>query len=517
MIKNWCSIEIYPSMPIVENTLTHMYFILRLFFRFLNEEGFRKDNPILKWTEKDYRQKVSLILKTNKESKIKSRYYSVKEILTAYKKYLVKTCNNFCDIYSYYKHLKGFIRFIVSKNKTIYTTDEQTISEYKIYLLNYEYEPKKYYTAFYQADKLRCIKRFYDWFTNEGYSLQHPLKAYGITEYQKSIENICKEKNCIRESNLDLPENYRRIYEGATAYEKTINLNIKTIKTHERGWKFFFYWLNQTGIENIKEVDEQVLNDFQVYVLNYKSSDGKVLSLVSRIRHLIAVKRLFQYLSRFKYLNHDPSFCIKLPKHARGLPTNGMNHREVKKLLSLPLEETAKTIRDRALIETLYSTGVRRNELRNLKINDIDFTGGLLRVNVPKGGINFQRVIPIGKTACNRIQKYISEVRSRQKNVIKNEYLFLTKDGNQMSGGNILNIVKTWITKANLKKRLGTHSFRVSCATEMLKGKADIKFVQQQLGHTEIASTEKYLRLVPMDLKRVHSKTHPLERKNKNE
>ena len=137
----------------------------------------------------------------------------------------------------------------------------------------------------------------------------------------------------------------------------------------------------------------------------------------------------------------------------------------------------------------------------------------MVRIDEPKGGKGFERVIPIGKTACFWTRRYIHEVRQKDARP-DSLHLFINKKGDVYTGSTIKNILRKYHLKSGLrKKRIVTHSFRVSCATEMLKRGADIKIVQEQLGHRSIQSTEKYLRLVPTDLKKAHLKYHPRDHK----
>jgi integrase/recombinase XerD len=276
------------------------------------------------------------------------------------------------------------------------------------------------------------------------------------------------------------------------------------------------------------------------------------------------LKRLFSHLARFRHIRRDPASAIELPKNPRGLPTSGIKDREIQLLLESASTDTQFGLRDRAILETLYSTGVRNKELRFVKVQDIDFEMGLLRINTPKGGALYQRVIAIGKNALYWVQRYLKESRSlflkwgtkkeemrngkaeseedgrdenrekkngekgngetllpvtaSDKKTLARDYLFLNKEGSRMSSEAMLRVVKNALFRSKLRNpRIVTHSFRVACATGMLKGRgqkmqgADIKWVQEQLGHANIQSTSKYLRLVPGELKRIHSLHHPRE------
>lgn len=507
----WYQRELLPSSPPSNVIVLTWHLVVRHFYRFIYEEGYHRQLLFQHW---EYRA----LLKTIRDERqalvqaqpLKSRYYSVKEILKSYFKFLKNTYKNYRDYQDYYDRIRQFLRFITTHKRTLYTVDASTIEAWKNHLLTHEYRPGCYYTSFFQVEKIRGVRRFYDWFIYHGYTLHHPLKDFNATHYQKEIAPLCAQRDQNKRLLPKVPDAFQTIYEGAHAHEQTLGLSKGTSKVHLRGWRVFFYYLETIGISHIQEVDEAVLDDYQCYVHALKDRNQKPLSIHTRVRHLSAVKSLFSYLARFKYLPRDPSLCIRFPKVGRGLPTVGMSDREIKKLFGLHPPFTAQEIRDRAILETLYSTGMRSNELCQLQVADVSFEMGLIRVNFPKGGRDFQRVVPIGKTACLWILRYLHEVRSKIET--QSLHLFLNQQGVGLSTQSILNVVKSYAYKSGLRKRVVTHSFRVSCGTEMLKNKADLKFVQQQLGHIQISSTEKYMRLYPGDLKKVHNKCHPRER-----
>ena len=190
-----------------------------------------------------------------------------------------------------------------------------------------------------------------------------------------------------------------------------------------------------------------------------------------------------------------------------------MNEKEVIKILEQPsLSNDPLTLRDRAIMEVLFSTGIRNNELCFLNIEDLNYHHEMVRINTPKGGAGFQRVIPIGSIALEVVSKYLKEGRPKIASGDP-KALFLSYSGNRLQTEGVLNIVKKYAHECGFRKNITTHSFRVTCATEMLRNRADIRYVQEQLGHKNITSTQIYTRLAPMDLKAIHKKCHPREKK----
>jgi integrase/recombinase XerD len=227
---------------------------------------------------------------------------------------------------------------------------------------------------------------------------------------------------------------------------------------------------------------------------------------------IFSMKLFFSYLIRFEYLRNDPSYDIEMIKEQSGLPHTCMSEEEIKKLLEKPLLDASPlTLRDKAILEVLFSTAIRANELCSLEMGDIDYHGGLIRINTPKGGASFQRVVPIGEAAVKYLKIYLRDARPvLQRGDAK--ALFVSYSGRRLNNEGVLNVVKKYVFECGIKKHITTHSFRVTCATLMLKNGADIRYVQEQLGHRRITSTQKYTRLQPIDLKSIHRKCHPREK-----
>ena len=503
-------IERFPSQNLCRSVAFDYFLASTHFFRWLYEIGCRRDFFFTK-EEKNEFLKVFDEEVERRKREVKKRYYTVREILKAYKKYLHKTWGHYSQMERDYVGLTLFIRFILRKRKTLYTADEKTMKAFKTYLMEYEHLPGVYFTAAGQARKILYLKRFFNWFVFHGYRVDNPLKEYRPLSYERAIMEACSKREAGRKICEAIPEAFRKAYEGAERYFGTLNLNPKTVASYKKGWRLYLRYLENAGVTRLEDATEEVLLDYQIYLSEYKNDMGRRFTNLNLFRYLVSLKRFYQYLARFRFLTRDYSLCLKLPKIQTGLPTRGMDDSEVRKLLDKIDTGTPKGIRNRAMIEVLYSTGIRTNELRHLKVKDVSFDEGLVRINVPKGGIRYQRIIPIGEIACRCLMKYLNEVRGP---VDKDgeSLIFPGMKEKPLSKYAILYTVKSYRIKAGIKKNIVTHSFRVSCATEMLKGKADIKYVQQQLGHTSIQSTEKYLRLMPRDLKEVHKKTHPRER-----
>ena len=222
--------------------------------------------------------------------------------------------------------------------------------------------------------------------------------------------------------------------------------------------------------------------------------------------------RLFlRFLYKEGYLPSDLSDKLPYIKEPKSLPKITLTNKEIKKILKACDTSTLMGYRDRVILEVLYSSGIRRNELINLKVEDIDTEGGYLRVNEGKG--NKDRVTPLGKIAAKYVYNYVTGVRkllllTRQ----DSQWLFLTKSGKRMDKTAVRDIIIKTSKKAKIEKTVTTHTYRRSCATEMIKNNANIMHVKDILGHEDVSTTQVYARLTINDLKKAHEKYHPRER-----
>lgn len=189
------------------------------------------------------------------------------------------------------------------------------------------------------------------------------------------------------------------------------------------------------------------------------------------------------------------------------------SEKALERLLLIPDEHTYFGIRDKAIMELMYSSGLRKMEVQNLKLRDIDLKEGVVQVIAGKG--RKDRCLPIGQKAAASIQKYLDVVRPKFTKDPKAESLFLAQTGEGINGHSIHNIFMRYRGKSDLTRKITAHSMRHACALHMLRGGAPIQVVQAMLGHKELSTTQIYTKLCPQDLKAVHQKYHPREKEKK--
>jgi integrase/recombinase XerD len=200
---------------------------------------------------------------------------------------------------------------------------------------------------------------------------------------------------------------------------------------------------------------------------------------------------------------------MELPRQEHQLPKVILSVSEIEQVLAHPDINNPLGLRDRALMETLYSTGMRRMELANLKLHDLDVERGTVMIRKGKG--KRDRVVPIGSRAVMWIKKYKQESRPKLSVNPDDHTLFLSNAGEQISLDHLSDLVRTHIDSANIGKRGACHIFRHCVATFMLDNGADIRFIQQMLGHADLKTTQIYTHISIRQLKRVHEATHPAE------
>ena len=263
----------------------------------------------------------------------------------------------------------------------------------------------------------------------------------------------------------------------------------------------FWQYLDLVG-ENIdvKGVKKNHITQFLGYIFELE------MSPFSQARMLSGIKSFFKFLIYEDHLQKDPSELIDTPKLGRKLP-DVLDYHEIELLLSAIDLSTTEGARNRAMIETLYSSGLRVSELINLKLSHSHFDSGFLRIT---GKGDKERLVPIGREAIKYNTIYIEEIRATQKiDPSFENYVFLNNRGKALSRVMVFLIIKKLSTEAGIRKNVSPHTFRHSFATHLLEGGADLRAVQDMLGHESITTTEIYTHLDREYLKQVVQEFHP--------
>jgi integrase/recombinase XerD len=289
-----------------------------------------------------------------------------------------------------------------------------------------------------------------------------------------------------------------------------------TVKNRRIELGYFIDWCEERSILRPDEVTRALLERYRQHVFHYRRKDkGTPLSFQTQHKRLISVRMFFKWLTRQYHLLFNPASELELPRTEQRLPRHVLNVAEIEQVINaIDVDEpTGLGVRDRAMLESLYSTGMRRGELVGLRIDDVDLREGTVFIRLGKG--KKDRMVPIGERACAWIEKYLYTIRPNYLDEPEHGVLFLAKHGGPMDGKQLSGIVKKAIERADLERFKDTHPnaachlFRHACATHMLDNGADIRFIQAMLGHAALSSTERYTHVAIGKLQQIHAATHP--------
>lgn len=282
-----------------------------------------------------------------------------------------------------------------------------------------------------------------------------------------------------------------------------------TVESRRSHLKMFLRWCEARSIICPAEVTLPMLERYQRSLFYLRKPNG--LPYTPRAQHnlLVAVKTFFSWLVRHRHLLSNPAADLEFPRLPKRLPLDYLSTREVELIMTQPDVNTPLGLRDRAILEVLYSTGVRRAELCALDVCDIDFERGVVQVRAGKG--DKDRVVPIGRRALAWFNKYLTDIRPQYVFGTDPKAAFLGHTGGRIDFEYLGGRVKTYITQAGVQKRGSCHLFRHTLATLMLENGADIRYIQAILGHASLESTQVYTQVSIIKLKEVHAATHPAQ------
>jgi integrase/recombinase XerD len=293
------------------------------------------------------------------------------------------------------------------------------------------------------------------------------------------------------------------------------NYSVNTIENREFLILQFIQWCIERGLAEPVEVTRPVLERYQRYLFLYRKKNGEPMSFRSQHSRLVPLRMWFRWLTRRNHLLHNPASELELPRLGQPLPKNIFSAQEVERILQLCDIDDPIGLRDRAIIEVLYSTGVRRMEVIALKLYDLSLDRGVVLVRQGKG--KKDRYVPIGGRAIAWLQKYIEEARPQLALEPDDMTVFLTAQGEPFSRDHMTSNVKARIDAAKLGKTGACHLFRHTMATLMHENGADIRFIQEILGHVKLETTQIYTHVSIRTLQQVHATTHPAAHLGRNE
>lgn len=284
-----------------------------------------------------------------------------------------------------------------------------------------------------------------------------------------------------------------------------------TVENRYKTLRRFVLWCEPRAVTSPGDVTQELLEGFQRYLYHYRNERSeRPLALETQRRMLGELRCFFRWTRKQGFILTDPALDMELPKLPQRLPRHILSAEETERVLMQPDLTTKIGSRDRAMLETLYSTGMRRTELTKLSLYDVDVPKGTVMIRQGKG--KKDRLIPISERACYWIERYVHQVRPYLSRHDDDTTIFLNRGGRPLSGSHLSAITKSYIKKAHIDKEGACHLFRHTMATLMLDNGADTRYIQEMLGHAKLSTTQIYTKVSIKKLKEIHTKTHPAAR-----
>ena len=290
-------------------------------------------------------------------------------------------------------------------------------------------------------------------------------------------------------------------------HRAVLGSTVQSVYGMESNIRVFIGWADERSVTHPEHVSRAVLERYQRWLHHYRKRNGEPLSIASQRTRLIPIRGLFKWLTRSGAIPANPAADLDLPKRMRRLPRAVLTAGEMETVLSLADTTTPLGLRDRALMEVLYSSGLRRMEAANLELGDIDSQRKVVLIREGKG--RKDRLLPLSERALYWVQEYLVKSRPQLAWDLREKGVFLAQDGTPMGKSWVSGIVLRYTRLADLGKSGGAHLIRHSMATLMLEGGADIRFIQAMLGHAELSTTQIYTQVAIRQLQQVHANTHP--------
>jgi len=276
-------------------------------------------------------------------------------------------------------------------------------------------------------------------------------------------------------------------------------LSENTLESYGRDLKKFLLFIKSRGTTSAREIKYGDILDFMT------RSREEGLNATTIVRSMVSVKQFFKYLLSEKVLSEDPTAHIKTPKMKKAIP-GVISLGDVESILAAPDESLPEGLRDAAMLEILYATGIRVSELIGLKLNDVNFELGFV---VVYGKGSKERVVPIGDKAREKLLSYLRDSRPALLKARESKALFVTRRGAGMTRQGFWKIIKAQALRAGVTKKISPHTLRHSFATHLLERGADLRTIQVMLGHSDISTTQIYTHVESERLKEIHKKYHP--------
>lgn len=277
-----------------------------------------------------------------------------------------------------------------------------------------------------------------------------------------------------------------------------------TLHGYRKDIQIFIHWAWRQGCLHPQQVTREILDTYQHFLLNYVTRWGSPLKPLTRKTYLLRLQALLRWLNRQGILEYNLGDALSLPKKRQTLP-KVLSIAEMERLLASIDVQVPYGVRDRAILETLYSTGIRAIEAANLTPDNLDFDSGWVMIR--QGKWKKDRRIPIGDVALDWLAQYLRDERPKAKRAAEYSQVFLTVQSQPFTAKGISALVSRYLRQTGLRAQGGSHLIRHSMATHMLQNGADCRYIQQMLGHSDLSSTQIYVQVLDRELAAAHRDT----------
>lgn len=307
------------------------------------------------------------------------------------------------------------------------------------------------------------------------------------------------------------PKSMRPMMARFLEWMQVRNHTPRTLESYERALRYFAAWTEERGIEKPAEVMKALVEQYQRHLFYRRKADGKPLSYSTQLNLIHPMRSFFRWLSRSGFIEANPSLEMDLPRQDVRLPQVILTPSQAESVINQPNVKTALGLRDRAILETLYSTGMRRMELVALTVYAVSPERGTVMIRRGKG--RKDRLIPIAPRALGWLDKYLAQVRPELVDGEDPGAIFLSVSGKPLTPDELSQIVSAYVRESGVSAAGACHLFRHCVATGMLENGADLRAIQELLGHQSVDTTTIYAHLSIEKLREVHAATHPGNRR----
>jgi len=331
----------------------------------------------------------------------------------------------------------------------------------------------------------------------------------------KAVEWLSRRSKERRGGNDAKPDDFDRGASDALALWSDAYLESLASRNYSKGTlegrrdalNAFFSWAVERDLSRAGQITRPILEGYQRWLWRCTKANGQRLGWSTQRNRLGILKDFFRWITRQNVILHNPASELELPRMEKRLPQDVLTQSEVERLMAVPNVDDPLGVRDRAMLELFYTCGLRRTELCRLELPDLNVERGTLHIRHGKG--KKDRVVPVGQRAIAWLERYLKEARPRLSLDTRTQAFFLTAYGDAFNPDVVSRMVSAWLKAAGLKRKGCCHVLRHTCATLMLENGADIRFIQQLLGHEKLDTTAIYTEVSIKQLQEVHARCHP--------